>query len=129
MMSVDRRKLYQDPKAFFDLDGNAVMKLTRGAAIEACGSAADRAIIIVRIEGGISSGAKFEARRDAIWDGLDPPVARNEAQENNLRGADFIRSMDASYNAFVLTSSSIDGYAHRQAGGRAQTNRQLAEGQ
>ena len=41
-MLGDRQKLYDDAKAFFELDGNAVMKLSRRAAIDVCRGAAGK---------------------------------------------------------------------------------------
>lgn len=101
--------IYTESNDFFRLDGNATMILSRNAATGACLGAANQALLIVRIEGGIWHDGKFEARLDAIWDGLDPPVARDEAHKNNLRAVEFIKSMETSYNAFVLTSASISG--------------------
>ncbi len=108
-MKVNRQKLYHRGADFFALDGNAVMKLSREAAIEACLDAASQGLVAIKIEGGIWSDGTFEARMDAIWDGADPPVKRKDAHENNLAAANFIRSQDPSYNAFIITSYSFGG--------------------
>ena len=126
-MLGDRQKLYDDAKAFFELDGNAVMKLSRRAAIDVCRGAAGKGVVIVKVEGGISSDDKFEARLDAIWDGADPPMDQHEADKNNRRAAAFIRSADATYNAFVVTASPVAGYPHRQPNARASVKQELAE--
>ena len=123
-MLGDRQKLYDDAKAFFEFDGNAAMKLSRRAAIDVCRGAAGKGIIVIRVEGGISSNNKFEARLDAIWDGRDPPINRHEAEKNNVRAAAFINSADSAYNAFVVTSAPIGGYAH---GAPAGAKREVAE--
>ena len=68
-----------------------------------------RNFVAIKIEGGIWSDGTFEARMDAIWDGADPPVKGKDAHENNLAAANFIRSQDPSYNAFIITSYSFGG--------------------
>jgi Colicin-E5 Imm protein len=103
-MTIDRQKLYHAGKDFFDHDGNAVMKLSREAAIAVCLDAARQGLLTVRIEGGIWADGTFEARLDAIWDGADPPVAENDASENNRAAANFIQSQPPNYNAFVITA-------------------------
>jgi hypothetical protein len=126
-MLGNRGKLYDDAKAFFELDGNAVMKLSRGAAIDVCRGAAGQGIVVVKVEGGISSNDKFEARLDAIWDGADPPMDQNQADKTNTRAAAFIKTADSTYNAFVLMPYPITGYPQRQRNPRASVKRQLAE--
>ena len=106
-MKIDRRKLYCEGKDFFDLDGNAVMKLSRKAAVSVCLDAAAQGFLIGKLEGGIWSDGTFEARLDALWDGADPPVPETDACENNRAAADFIRSQPPSYNAFVITALSF----------------------
>jgi colicin-E5 Imm protein len=112
-MMVNRQKLYDRAKDFFDLGGNAVMKLSRKAATDACRDAALQGLLVVKIEGGIWNNGTFEARLDAIWDGTDPPTNAENARRNNLNAADFIRSQDDSYNAFIITASGVTGYQHR----------------
>jgi hypothetical protein len=113
--SIDLQKLYDNSADFFGLGGNAIMKLDREAALDLCLQAATRELVLIKIEGGIWRNGKFEARLDAIWDGSDPPLSRGEAGENNARAADFIRSTAAGYNAFVATTASIEGYAHKRS--------------
>ncbi len=104
-MKVDRQTLYHAAKDFFDHAGNAVMKLSRTAAIELCLDAANQGLLVVKLEGGIWSNGTFEARLDAIWDGADPPVKKQDAYENNCTAANFIRSRHPGYNAFVVTAA------------------------
>jgi hypothetical protein len=108
-MKVDRQNLYLEAKDFFDLDGNAVMKLSREAAIEVCLTAVPRGVLVIRLEGGIWCNGTFEARLDAIWDGADSPVEEKEAYENNLAAANFTRSQHPGYNAFIITAGSFAG--------------------
>ena len=116
-MSVDRQKLYENAEDFFALDGSAVMKLSRHAAKEVCSRAATKELVVVKLEGGIWNDRKFEARLDAIWDGLDPPADPDSAHRNNLLAVTFIQSADPAYNAFILTSVSVKGYSPRQPQG------------
>ena len=123
-MVVEKQKLYGRCDDFFELNGNAIMKLSRRAATDVCLVAASRGLIVVKIEGGIWRDGKFEARLDAIWDGEDPPRTQNEADKNNLRAATFIKSTDLAYNAFIVTSAPTGGYAHRIPAG---AKREVAE--
>ena len=112
-MAVDRLKVYETARDFFDLDGGVVMKLTRSAAVDVCRSAADHGLLVAKIEGGIDRGGTFEARLDAIWDGADPPIDYDSGRENNLRAADFICSQNDEYNAFIVTDAPLTGWRHR----------------
>jgi hypothetical protein len=103
-MIIDGRKLYHAGNDFFDRDGNAVMKLSRETAIAVCLDAAGQGLLVLGIEGGIWSDGTFEARLDAVWDGANPPVTKDDASENNRAAADFIRSQPQSYNAFIITA-------------------------
>ncbi len=111
-MKGDVKKLYHDPNAFFDLDGHAVMCLTRQAAIEVCRMAAPRGFLVVRWEGDIWHSPGFEARLDAIWDGLDPPVDLETAERNNAFAARMIGEEPAIHDTFVLTTSFLERYRH-----------------
>lgn len=113
-MTIDRQKLYDQSSDFLALDGSAAMKLSRQAAMGLCTDAAAHGFVLVKVEGGIWANGTFEARLDAIWDGADPPLARAEAQQNNLRAARFIRSCDQAYNAFILTTAFLAGYLRQQ---------------
>jgi hypothetical protein len=95
---------------FFELNGSCKMKLTTKAAIEVCELAAEHGFLVARVEGGIWRYPGFEARVDCIWDGLDPPIDRDTAEENNRMAADFIRSKSAVHDAFVLTTPRITGW-------------------
>jgi hypothetical protein len=119
VMSVDRQKLYDSARDYFDLDGSVVMKLSRSAAINVCREAAARGLLVVKIEGGINRGRTFEARLDAIWDGVDPPIDADMAEQNNLRAANFISAQAKDYNAFIITDAPLTGYRHREAAARS----------
>jgi hypothetical protein len=110
---VNRQRLYARAKDFFEQNGNAVMKLGRSAAAEACRAAAHRGLVVVKLEGGIWKNGTFEARLDAIWDGIDPPTDNESASKNNLSAAEFIQARDAAYNAFIITVASVAGYQPR----------------
>lgn len=112
-MGFDRQKVYETAAAFFDLDERdvdyrVVMKLGRPAAIDVCAAAVDHGLLVAKIEGGIARANTFEARLDAIWDGADPPLGAEQAQTNNLRAADFIRSCADDYNAFIITAAPLE---------------------
>jgi Colicin-E5 Imm protein len=113
MMEVDRQKVYCNASDFFGSHGNAVMKLSRDAATDLCRYAADHGLVLAKVEGGIFQDGSFEARLDAIWDGADPPITRDDAHKNNLSAASFIQSSDKEYNAFIITSSPLTGWPHR----------------
>ena len=102
-MRHDRGRLYSEERSFYELEGNAVMKLTPKAAIGVCLSAADRGFVISRVEGGIWHDPGFEARYDCIWNGVDPPVDATEAMQNNREAAEFIRNQSGMHGAFILT--------------------------
>ena len=112
-MGIDRMKVYQTAKNFFDIGGGAVMKLTRAAAIDVCCGAAERGLLVAKIEGGIDRGGIFEARLDAIWDGADPPIDYDRARANNLSAAQFIGAQSDEYNAFIVTDAPLTGWRHR----------------
>lgn len=113
-MSVDRQRLYDGERDYFDLGGSAVMKLSRSAAIGVCRNAVARGLLVVRIEGGINRDRTFEARLDAIWEGADPPIDADTAEQNNSRAANFIRSQGQDYNAFIITDTPLTGWRHRE---------------
>src|SRR4026209_2272366 len=102
-MEYARDQLYLSADAFFRVGRINTMKLSPDAAIAVCVQAAERGLLISRIEGGIWHGATFEARLDCIWDGRDPPIKESEAALNNARAADFIRGETSVHNAFVIT--------------------------
>jgi len=106
-MTVDRSKLYNGSSDFFELNGSAIMKLSRSAALGVCQEAASKNAIIVRIEGGFKQGKAFEARLDCIWDGIDPPYTPEAAIKNNLRGAAYIERSSVEHNAFIVTIAPI----------------------
>ena len=109
-MNIDLQRRYELPSDFFDLCGSVVMKLSAEAAIASCLAAAEYGLIIAKVEGGIWHYPGFEARLDCIWDGVDPPVTQQAAEENNLAAANFIRSQKGIHDVFVLTAPSISGW-------------------
>ena len=114
-MKGDRGKLYDSADSFFTLDGNILMFLTPDAAAEVCRQCAHRDELVFRVEGGIWQDPGFEARLDCIWDGLDPPVDRERAAQNNEAAAAFIQRESEIHTAFVVSTTPIYGWKHRQA--------------
>ncbi|MEX3934363.1 colicin immunity protein [Paraburkholderia phymatum] len=109
-MNIDKQTRYTASSDFFELRGSVVMKLSAEAAIEVCMIAADRGLVIARIEGGIWHNPGFEARVDCIWDGIDPPTSVEDARLNNLAAADFVVSELDQHDTFVITAPSIHGW-------------------
>jgi hypothetical protein len=124
MARFDRQKLYDRVEDFFDLDGNAGMKLSRQAAIALCSAATRKALVVVKIEGGIWHDSQFEARLDAIWEGLDPPMSEKQASHNNMNAATFIKSAADIDNAFILTCAAGTGYDHSATETRTRLKRE-----
>jgi hypothetical protein len=109
-MKIDLQQRYTSSEDFFSLGGSVVMKLTKEAALKVCEGAVEQGLVIARVEGGIWHAPGFEARLDCIWDGVDPPVDRREAERNNYAAAAFIRSESAEHDVFVLTAPSMAGW-------------------
>ena len=112
-MKGNRSKLYNSSDDFFELEGNAVMKLTSNAAQEACKRAIEYNVVVVRVEGGIWHNPGFEARLDCIWDGIDPPIAKSEAVVNNSKALKFIIEESNLHDAFIITTAPLTGYTHK----------------
>jgi hypothetical protein len=126
MARFDRQKLYERVEDFFELDGNAAMKLSRAAAIAVCAAAIGKEAVVVKVEGGIWRNGQFEARLDTIWDGLDPPIDQVQTKENNGGAASFIKNSSDSDNAFIITCAPAAGY---DRAARAETDgEQIASG-
>ena|SRR5690349_675452 len=104
---MDRNRLYESAREYFDMDGHGVMRLTPQAAIDVCIDAAQRGVVIVRIEGGIWHAPGFEGRLDCIWDGAEPPLGLSSAMANNLRAAEFVRSEQAGHGAFIVSDAPL----------------------
>ncbi|MDT8990967.1 colicin immunity protein [Curvibacter sp. APW13] len=104
---MDRTKLYDFADDFFTLDGSSIMKLTPDAAVEVCRRAADRGLVITRVEGGINTADRFEARLDCIWDAGYPPNPDEGAHPINRKAMDFIRAEMGFHNAFILGAVSV----------------------
>ncbi|MGE8567061.1 MAG: colicin immunity protein [Achromobacter sp.] len=109
-MKVDRQHRYESSNEFFTLDGSVIMKLSTDAAVEVCELAAQRGLVVARIEGGIWHSPGFEARLDCIWDGADPPVELKVAEENNMEAANFIRSEREMHDVFIITAPRRSGW-------------------
>ena len=112
-MKPDHKKRYDYPEDFFSLRGSVTMRLTATAAIEVCKLAADRGLIVLRVEGGNWHHPGFQPSLDCIWDGVDPPVSTERAHEINLKAAAFINMMTEEYDVFIITSSSITDYPYK----------------
>lgn len=109
-MKIDLQCRYESSDDFFMLRGSVVMKLSVDAAISICEQAAERGLVISRVEGGIWHSPGFEARLDCIWDGVDPPVDFSAAEQNNFAAAGFIRSESKTHDVFVLTAPPMMNY-------------------
>ncbi|QHI99286.1 colicin immunity protein [Xylophilus rhododendri] len=101
-MKIDDQKIYEDGEDFFELNGNAVMKLSPEAALSVCKIATFRRVSIGRIEGGIFNASGFEARGDCVWDSK-VAVIFDSPGENNELAAKFILEEKFVHNAFILT--------------------------
>jgi hypothetical protein len=111
-MKRDVGQRYTLAEDFFALEGSVAMKLTPAAAIDVCRIAAQRGLVIARIEGGIWHSPGFESRLDCIWDGADPPLTFVEAQRNNEDAAKFIAEEKDLHDVFILTAPPISGWPH-----------------
>ncbi|MEN7529545.1 colicin immunity protein [Cupriavidus sp. DL-D2] len=109
-MEIDLQQLYHSSDEFFELGGSVVMKLSTNAAVAVCESAVKHGLLIARIEGGIWHAPGFEARLDCIWDGFNPPVDLQLAEQNNREAAAFIRKESGMHDVFVLTAPSMVGW-------------------
>ncbi|MCM3609567.1 colicin immunity protein [Cupriavidus pauculus] len=109
-MKIDFQQRYDSSDDFFTLGGSVVMKLSTNAAVAVCESAVEHGLVIARVEGGIWHAPGFEARLDCIWDGVDPPVNRRMAEQNNCAAAAFIRLESGMHDVFVLTAPSMTGW-------------------
>lgn len=117
MMKGKHGKRYESAADFYELDGNIVMILTPDAAIDVCLTEIDHGMVVYRVEGGLwEDPPAFQVRRDCIWDGVDPPVTRQEAETNNREAAEYIRTKSVDHNAFVISAAPITGYPHKSGG-------------
>lgn len=111
-MTVDRARLYDSASDFFSLRGSVSMRLEARAAIDVCRMAADRGLVVSRIEGGVWRHPGFESRLDCIWDGRDPPLSIDSARENNEEAALFVNGKaESECNVFILTAPSVLGWS------------------
>lgn len=115
-MIINPKQRYESSDDFFNLRGSIVMKLTADAAVAICESAAQRGLVVARIEGGIWHAPGFEARLDCIWDGVDPPVDQTTAEQNNRAAAEFVRMEQLLHDVYIITTSRIAQWRGRCAG-------------
>ena len=114
-MKGERNRLYGSAADFFKMGGSGAMKLSLDAAVAVCMEAADRGLLVARVEGGIWHNPGFEARIDCIWDGSEPPLDHAAAVANNIRAAEFIRREQSKHEAYVLTTPPLSGWPHRRS--------------
>lgn len=96
--------LFEDGAKFFELDGDARMKLSPKAATEVCEEATRRGIFIGAIEGGHWLNPGFKPDMNTNWDSLKYYQADANLKTNNDRAIENIND-DASegYTAFIIT--------------------------
>jgi len=108
--------LYNNYEDFFNLNGNCTMMLTTQATIDVCMHAAEKGLVIWRIEGGIWRYANespdgkdgMEVRLDCIWDSQSKGENNEEeAHKNNLRAVEFINEEKTIHNAYMITIRKI----------------------
>ncbi|MEK9497776.1 colicin immunity protein [Photorhabdus sp. P32] len=106
-ISIDQLRVYTNPDEFFALGGSVGMKLTPQAAIGVCEIATNKNLVISRIEGFIwhRNTGKFEARLDAIWDGLvNPGNDLEKVEKNNKEAIENIKEDEKNgHNVFIIT--------------------------
>jgi hypothetical protein len=108
MEPYDSSKLYDKCQLFFELNGNAKMKLTPSSATMLAKVCNDKKIIVDYIEGGIydERDRTFDASLDCIWSGFHPPYKYSKNEINDY-AISFIRGESENYNAFVITTRVI----------------------
>lgn len=111
-MPVEDR-LYDDAEDFFSLNGSVSMRLTPEAAVEVCLSSAGQGLVVACLEGGVWQNPGFMSRLDCIWDGAEPPISAEAAQENNYKAAAFVKKMSGEHDVFILTAPPITGWPHK----------------
>jgi hypothetical protein len=112
-VSYSHEKLYDEPNTFFEIDGVTSMQLTGQAAQDVCRMALKFGLLINRIEGGIWRNPSFESRLDCIWDGVDPPVSVELAQDNNRKAQEFVRSAAPFHTSYIITAVPLSGWWHK----------------
>jgi hypothetical protein len=105
-MSFDRSVRYETAADFFELDGDAVMKLHTSAAINVCKQALPKKYVISMIEGGIWQNPGFQSSLSAIWE-RDP--LGHDYQMANERAIEFIKYIASleNVNTFIITLENI----------------------
>lgn len=107
---VDRSRRYENGDDFFALDGSVAMRLSRAAAVRVCDEGASRGFVVARIEGGNWEPPYFVSRLDCIWDGVDPPVSPDAADQNNAAAKAFLLEAPAEFDVFIITAPSLLGW-------------------
>ena len=102
-MSIETKRRYESYHDFFELNGNAVMRLMPAAAIAVCNEATNRNLVVLGVEGGIWHNPGFEARVDCIWDGNAHVDNAAALRQNNTDAMRFIEQNRKSHDVFVVT--------------------------
>lgn len=104
----DHGVLYDNGDAFFELKGNASMKLSPKAAIGVCQEAAKRKLWISGIDGGHWMNPGFRIDSSASWTYNKPDDYQSKLSENNQLAIENIKSDEAEgYTAFLVTVSDL----------------------
>ena len=110
-----RSERFDDANYFFEVNGSAWMRLTRGAAIAVTHQAANESFVVVAVEGGIWQNPGFMSQLDAIWHSKDdPPCSKQDAILINRQASNFIENCSDRVETFILTVPSITGYEHQK---------------
>lgn len=99
---IDRTKRYESSIDFFDLDGDAVMKLSRECAEKVCAEATEKGLSISIVEGGFWDAPKFQSCLDAIWNNTKSDADRAETNQKALRFIEEV-SKNLSVDTFIIT--------------------------
>ncbi|EPF2596718.1 colicin transporter [Proteus mirabilis] len=98
------RGFFDNGKAFFELGGNAIMKLSPKAAIEVCQEATKRNLWILGVDGGHWLNPGFRPDGSASWSGKTKLFNENKLSENNQLAIENIWDDEAAgYTAFIVT--------------------------
>ncbi|MEK8099243.1 colicin transporter [Morganella morganii] len=101
---LNPRGFFDNGKAFFELGGNAIMKLSPKAAIEVCQEAAKRNLWILGVDGGHWLNPGFRPDGTTSWTYNNPDDYQSKLAENNKLAIENIRDDEAAgYTAFIVT--------------------------
>lgn len=96
--------LYDSGDAFFELKGNASMKLSPKAAIEVCNEAAKKGLWILGIDSGHWLNPGFRIDSSASWTYDMPEEYKSKIPENNRLAIENIKDdIENGYTAFIIT--------------------------